>query len=450
MTTAIMAACIFVILFGFCPLRRWSFGAAPFVEGSPARTDAVDVVLVHGTFARNAHWTRPEHPFVRRLEQALGDCNVYRLLWSGDNCQYVRTEAAHFLSDWIKSRPASSRVLLVGHSHGGSIAALAATLCDREVKVATLSTPFITVAGRHPAIMRRESSTSLSETDKSIFAVGLSLYMCATCSWIGLLIFPALLERWAVPGSYANLMTGALIAIPALAMPALSRRIQRSADSAGQSIAFLASINLNRESMMIVRATGDEATGLLALGHFLHWVVIATLQLFAALARGVFRIEDYFLRHKKTVLVFLLLLPLAALMERRLEVASPDGSAAAAMCIVGTVPILLRMRYTSYLLSPAFAIVGAIGSFVAFVPFGADIALRSLVVTLSVESTPPGVFDVTLVPAGTAPLAHSVLYDDPRVPTMVAYFFRGEPHFSEQHPWVWATQNAIKVSGRYF
>lgn len=145
----------------------------------------IHVVLVHGTWpdgmlaatgdvlrralrlpARSRHaqgsryWYQNDHAFGRELcarLQAHG-LRVERqdpLLWSGANSFRARFDAAAELTGRLETL--AGRTLIVGHSHGGSVALQAVAEMTRErardVEVVTMSTPFVrAVACASPAL----------------------------------------------------------------------------------------------------------------------------------------------------------------------------------------------------------------------------------------------------------------------------------------------------------
>jgi hypothetical protein len=140
-------------------------------------TSPLHVVLVHGTWpdgvpcaigdlvrrvlhlrrrARpvegGTYWYQQAHPFAAGLRQALSqrgiDPQVHEpLLWTGANSFGARFEAAGRLAARLESL--RGRTLVIGHSHGGSVAIHAVAQLDparaAEVEVVTLNTPFVRV-----------------------------------------------------------------------------------------------------------------------------------------------------------------------------------------------------------------------------------------------------------------------------------------------------------------
>jgi triacylglycerol esterase/lipase EstA (alpha/beta hydrolase family) len=80
-------------------------------------------ILVHGTFAKSAHW-----PFLQdslaETARAAGDEPLFeQLTWTGRNRARARQAAASaiFTSlQKIQRTSANEKIFLIGHSHGGS------------------------------------------------------------------------------------------------------------------------------------------------------------------------------------------------------------------------------------------------------------------------------------------------------------------------------------------
>lgn len=123
------------------------------VECGAAADRAIDkllVILVHGTWAPNAAWVRPGSEFRKRMAASLGgDVQFREFIWSGRNSHAARKEAAQELSQFVQAASTEAcgrRILLIGHSHGGNVAAY--SLSDAEASknvcgLVTLGTPFI-------------------------------------------------------------------------------------------------------------------------------------------------------------------------------------------------------------------------------------------------------------------------------------------------------------------
>lgn len=119
---------------------------------------AATVFLVHGTGARNAPWTQPGSALRGALELigSPGEIACEPIGWSGSNFHSHRIAAAAKLAAAIQAtvdRAPHQKVVVVGHSHGGTIASLMLsrhpTVVPHLSGVVYLSTPFI-VASRRP------------------------------------------------------------------------------------------------------------------------------------------------------------------------------------------------------------------------------------------------------------------------------------------------------------
>src|ERR1043166_1959359 len=113
------------------------------------------ITLVHGTFARDAGWTRQDSLLCKYLKAHLpGKVEFHRFIWSSWPCQRARIKAAHQLraefSGRIKDDP-EARHCIIAHSHGGNVACYA--LVDTELPtklhcLVTLATPFLVTRQR--------------------------------------------------------------------------------------------------------------------------------------------------------------------------------------------------------------------------------------------------------------------------------------------------------------
>ena len=120
-------------------------------------------ILVHGTFACEALWTRPDSA----LSQALAidpSIRLRRFSWSGRNSGVARYKAAGELAELIRSVQDDYRaVSLVAHSHGGNIVRLALESdAIRPVENCIfLGTPFVVAWRRDVGRLGRISAYAL-------------------------------------------------------------------------------------------------------------------------------------------------------------------------------------------------------------------------------------------------------------------------------------------------
>lgn len=88
------------------------------------------VILVHGTYSSNARWHQPNGDFFKIIEkeaEVLGH-KVANLKWSGANNNKARFIAAESLAKLILSYPIDEEKIVIGHSHGGNVIAIASAL----------------------------------------------------------------------------------------------------------------------------------------------------------------------------------------------------------------------------------------------------------------------------------------------------------------------------------
>ena len=107
------------------------------------------VVLVHGTFARRAEWTRPTSKLCQGvIDNIPGEKSITAFSWSGRNSPTARYHAALQLRAELQRLAAEHPgwdIVVIGHSHGGTVAVRAVD-CDELRSLAAvvcLSTPFL-------------------------------------------------------------------------------------------------------------------------------------------------------------------------------------------------------------------------------------------------------------------------------------------------------------------
>ncbi|MBI1392288.1 MAG: hypothetical protein GC152_06045 [Alphaproteobacteria bacterium] len=113
-------------------------------------------ILVHGTGdaapsapGADAKWWEPQSDFTRELLAADPGARAEAFIWSGDNDELKRRAAALALLKVLRKRK-DERIILIGHSHGGSVIALALRMAAAKrldlsnvVRWTTVGAPFI-------------------------------------------------------------------------------------------------------------------------------------------------------------------------------------------------------------------------------------------------------------------------------------------------------------------
>lgn len=114
------------------------------------------IILVHGTWAPGARWVRDGSTFRQALRSALGrDVTFEPSGWSGRNRDADRRAGAVALRDRVLAahRDDPDRpIVLIGHSHGGTVIRHALgdpATAARVASVVTLATPFLIAEPRH-------------------------------------------------------------------------------------------------------------------------------------------------------------------------------------------------------------------------------------------------------------------------------------------------------------
>jgi pimeloyl-ACP methyl ester carboxylesterase len=131
------------------------------------------VIIIHGTFANEATWWRPDGDFCRLLDKELrrrgstakcwdsipAEEAISEFGWSGLNSEASRSHAAELLSKKVESlsrNPFIEKIHFVAHSHGGNVLLKAFLLCRREIdnrklgSFVFLGTPFLEYRSMNP------------------------------------------------------------------------------------------------------------------------------------------------------------------------------------------------------------------------------------------------------------------------------------------------------------
>ena len=107
------------------------------------------ILLVHGTFAKNAPWTSEDSFFSKQLKEEIKESyDIGTFQWNGKNSHSSRIRAGKELSEGVLEciKKGYKKLILIGHSHGGNVILYAIKNIDIskiKIEIVTLSTPFI-------------------------------------------------------------------------------------------------------------------------------------------------------------------------------------------------------------------------------------------------------------------------------------------------------------------
>lgn len=356
--------------------------------------------LVHGTWSRSAAWTNSESSLCRALITAFGYKVVFNpFVWSGSNSLKARRAASREfrtnLKQTVELYPAAYHYIIC-HSHGGNVVldALTPELGERVDGVVCLATPVI--VSRKRAI-RGEISRLLP------------------WAWTG----PALVALFFVNYIIVLAFIGTFALLCAVAFRNRNQ-IERFFETSAAERAGGVGIASNK--VIFIRSDADEATSMISATHMLSWMVTglltAPLRLYSEGAKIVdryrylvwenfafttiysgvmsivvfstsitsFLLEPDFLYFKfntywnvtinlgVSALLALWLAPLSLLLRGAM------------------IPAVLAVLFFSVLLYPVIFIVLCAG-----LALGIEMAMIGIFREVTVESCPPGVWQVALV-----------------------------------------------------
>lgn len=90
-------------------------------------------IIVHGTWAAKEIWHMPEGIFFQNIEQQCAKNEfVVPFHWTGTLSPEARYSAAQALVKVIESYPPQTKFILISHSHGGNISALASQILGKN------------------------------------------------------------------------------------------------------------------------------------------------------------------------------------------------------------------------------------------------------------------------------------------------------------------------------
>jgi pimeloyl-ACP methyl ester carboxylesterase len=214
------------------------------------------VTLVHGTFAANAEWTRPNSRLSLRISTQCPDVMIDRFGWTGGNDLVARREAADQLARHLMDlslKYPDARLSVVAHSHGGNIAIDAASEVPElvDLGICCMATPFLQFRVLDENELTPRIVRSAMFAPILLFIISLvSLKFISIASAVGMSIL-GLLTTWA----FSHWFSGGIIALRPL----------------GQQLCAAASPPPTLSNLKIIRKSGDEASLVLSLARFGVW-----------------------------------------------------------------------------------------------------------------------------------------------------------------------------------
>ena len=397
------------------------------------------VTLIHGTFARKATWVSPDGSIGKALRDRFGQAvHIAAFRWSGRNGSSARYKAAIDLADHLKSLKRdfpNARHFLVAHSHGGNVALYSAASDDVRPLIegiVTLATPFIVCRERNlgPAGLFGRAFVFVFLVPIMLLSIlAVEVWFPRPTFWgqntVGymtwVLLYIPVVVLWFIWGSFSD---------------TLYKQLQLG--------------TMAKDKLVILRGVADEASlSIAALG--------ALSMLSNAVARMVARLVEVTrqlpakLAPQRSWVVFLFIaggLALAAViawlwLPRYAQLTMFTRFVAFwLLCHIMVTPFIASAIGLEEWDSTPTYVFGLLGvpatalALIGMLPFGWRIALASLALDVTVESSPPGTYEVTLViPEAVTksdravPLLHSALYDDRKViERIVAFVEANVPH----------------------
>ena len=258
----------------------------------PSTEPGIVIVLVHGTFSRNARWTKSGSAICSVLRGQHPDAIILRFLWSGKNSIVARSEAAWHLHTLLRrylSQYPQARHIVIGHSHGGNIALNAVNHKGlREVGVICLSTPILHVSVRNELMDSTAFDISLYGL-VLIAGVFLNVYFLPRYSWISMSSF---VRNVQVHSAYFPVQLMIWVALISGMLWGL-KQYKFLAEIAAVRINIPDSIHPDR--VVFIRTTSDEASGILSVLGFVQLLVSIVIQLLLSVHDLLYRMAAWIL-----------------------------------------------------------------------------------------------------------------------------------------------------------
>jgi pimeloyl-ACP methyl ester carboxylesterase len=382
------------------------------------------VTLVHGTWASKTPWVQDGSCFQSWLSSELqGACFPF-FRWSGRNSHTHRIQAGKELQDHLRrvqkqvERIPDAKHVVIAHSHGGNVVLYA--LQDDELRrrvdgVVCMATPFYSIRERRlPRLLFGAVLLSLVGAAFMLFQpTGILAVQILVCT--EMLLFILCLLFFII--SYFK---GADKSFGFWAFWKTSRKPVALAHSLRFPL-------IDPERLLVICASGDEASGALVSSHFLNWLLTRIWNpldcAYGRLAR---------LHH--TLMSWLIgAIILAMITAGLVALFAPEGEPEGSGAIEAVKSIVLLFMLVVGFVVMAFGLVACVLLFLLFLsqlPFGFDAMLVGFEMHTTAETSPPGesrVHVVSLPEDGTGEpggLVHCRLYEDKRVPKLIGDWVR--------------------------
>ncbi len=369
--------------------------------------DHIIITLVHGTWARHTRWVQDDSPLCQELRTKFGDrLHLTRFPWSGWNQASARLSAAKrlrvHLQKLILDHPEAEH-FIIAHSHGGNVAMYALQDDTLEARISGLvrsSTPFLHVYSR-----------------KASRGGGETLRLGMLNAWPFFLI-ALLIASGQVTNSAAPLVIGLLAILGCLLFIRWEAWCKRLAEQ-------LQFPSMKHTRLLLLRATGDEASAALGGAGCFSWLSSFPIRLVNAISARPLRLIA---QHATTIRTCVGVL--SAL--RIHQWLGPPIAPVWFTYLTAPLAIYVGLLFASLLptlLAPILLFLLGL----MLLPFGWEVAIAAPFVEIFAEATPPGTWNIIQLSrreclwprdeeSETGGLRHSAVYDSQRAILEVAVF----------------------------
>jgi pimeloyl-ACP methyl ester carboxylesterase len=365
-----------------------------------ASSPSIVVTVIHGTWASKANWIREDSMFCTLIRFAfpLDLMQIVPFRWSGHNSVSARYKAALALAQQVEEssqRWPEAQHILIGHSHGGSVALIALRmggLAERICGVACLSTPFLLARIRPMTPIAKASLT---------WAPALTVY-AVIANIANISGLQAIMDRHEFLDKTVMFVTFILSALVWFLTP---RIVQSFSNKVFERMKLA---ELKPDQLFILRAPGDEASAALGAAQILNFAVSRIWEGLAYLFDNsvLDRVGDWYLAVSKMrwlhvlnifllISIFSIALFVPITLLSKIQV---NHIGQGVLIFIGfSWGFLLACNVMYFIGIFLLAVVAAplplILAILVF-PFAPELAIVSLALNVSAEPTPPGVWAV--------------------------------------------------------